>query len=620
MVNLEDLVIRYGILSGNSDKYDSKHRDPEYCGLKDKIIEFDDDPFSKKLENNNNISNDTTSEAKKTSENNNDDSVNSKIDSEKQDAIKNNSITKILTGKQITADTDIYDKDITATGTYKKNNRELKIDEFINSDSASLTTDSIGTIYNKDILLEDTLTTNNETNYTVYSDNLGQFSFGYKSAATPPLQDNSGDFWYLGTSVDESNFNTSKILVYKGNKFLEVTKSGGEMISDVELKNSSKLLYVNTLNKSMTYLDMDKYKNGASYDAGFLNTSDGTFTFTSLNKYENSPGTVYKENKASEGSIYGSVAQGLGFIGESEISDSSDNLIDRTNTIGVATLDTSYNINTPSNSNTNLRGFINKISDSDGPLNAQILDLYVNKYTGSIVGNLSDENSICSGLCSNPDIFSGTTSAKSSYYINNDLFGVKTIEGEGYLVALPDGIDDDNKLYLYDDESSWGYWTSYSDINRYSTWVAGVETSTDYITSLMDNASSITKTFSGHVLGAVTNNTNIDPIKFDSSNYANFTFNFGAGTDNFSGNMGFTTVGNQQWAVTINNGTMNSSGFSSSNIIKDSNYSSAINIASSGNSISGEYYGSDLKSIGGKFDLKDSTGVYNAVGVFKAKN
>ena len=551
---------------------------------------------------------------------NDDDKLDVIKEKEKEATTTSTNTSKTLSGKQSIGDTMSYStltEDITATGTYSNNTRELEINNFIDSDSASFSTDSIDTTYDATILLNDSVITTNGIEYNVYTDNLGEFTFGYNSS-----QMGSKDFWYLGTTVDDSNFSTPKIFVYNEYKFLETTLAGGEMVTNVEFKDGTGLLYGNTLTKSMTYFNIDKYNNGASYDAGYLNTSDGSFTFSSISKYEFSPGTDYEENMDVSGSIYGSVAQGLGFYGESEVTNSStSSLVERVTTIGAATLNTSYTIGTPSNSDISLNGFVTKISEGDGPFSPESLELSINQYTGAISGNITGEMSICGGVC--PDYFSGTTSSLSSYFIGNDLFGVKTTSGTGYLIALPDGISgnamDGYTFYMYDDESSWGYWTNYDDgINRHSTWIAGVETSTAYISSLIENITSTTKTYSGHVLGAVTNGTIIDPIKFDSFNYANFTFNFGGGTNNFTGSIGFKTDSNQQWAVTINNDTMTTAGFSSSNIVKDTNYASAVDIASTGNSINGKYYGSSLNSIGGIFDFTDVSGNYNAVGVFKA--
>ena len=182
------------------------------------------------------------------------------------------------------------------------------------------------------------------------------------------------------------------------------------------------------------------------------------------------------------GSTVGSVAQGLGYSGESEVSDvSTSSLEKRVQTIGAATLNTSYTINTPTNSDISMTGLVNYISEGDGPFSAENLELNINKYTGAISGTILQAD-ICTVACSN--YFSGVTTNLSSYFIGNDLFGVKTVSGTGYLVALPDGISGDATngytLSMHDDESSWGYWTNYNtDINRYSKWISGVENPTE---------------------------------------------------------------------------------------------------------------------------------------------
>jgi hypothetical protein len=531
-----------------------------------------------------------TDVADDTTNDTNNEGVKSGIDNK----VSNNDKTKSFSGKQLLSD-EGYSKEanITGTGTYSDNSRELSITGFENDDSLTLTTDNIGSTYDTTTKLFDELVkTTNEVEYDdVYSDNLGEFTFGY----------NSSDFWYIGTSVNKSKFNGSKIMAYSEDKYLNIDYSNPYYIP--ELENGSGSIFLNTVTKSVTYFGADKYEEGASYDGGYLDTSTGTFTMSSLGSYTDEQNITYSEVMSAEGTLFGSEAQGLGYTGNATITD-SNNGTSTSETIGAAHLVLTTAIDTPSDSTTVLTGIYNNIYNN-GTTGTQTLQLNINQYTGDI---------------------NGATANESSYFIGNDLFGMKTTSGDGYLVALPDSVElnvDNDLVYtMNDDKSSWGYWTDQSsNVNKYSTWVAGeAETISSQVTSLMADAQTITATFSGHVLGAVTNNGSIDAIKFDNSNYANFTFNFGTQANNFTGQIGFETQSGQLWAVNIANETMDSSGFSSADITKDANYGSAIDIASTGNSINGEFYGNsnELTSIGGTFDLKDSNDVYNAVGVFKA--
>jgi hypothetical protein len=191
----------------------------------------------------------------------------------------------------------------------------------------------------------------------------------------------------------------------------------------------------------------------------------------------------------------------------------------------------------------------------------------------------------------------------------------------GYMIAVPESVDGSDNYTMLDDESSWGYWTAtYSkdgdndtqmEIDPRSTWVAGTKTDPSIIQSLI-NGTATSINFKGHILGAVTNNTTVDPIAFDSNNYANFQFDFGGGNGNFQGNMGFNTVGGENWSANFVGTDVTSTKFQTSSIVGSGGGTSI-----TAGHIEGVYYGSgEIKSIGGRFDLDNGSKM--ASGVFKA--
>lgn len=227
----------------------------------------------------------------------------------------------------------------------------------------------------------------------------------------------------------------------------------------------------------------------------------------------------------------------------------------------------------------------------------------------------------------------------SYYYLNDDQFGAKgdpdnyggtTLDPYPYsfMKSYPDDIDTNGNLLVVDNESSWGYWlSSYNNRSAASEgfWVAGLRTNEDivnggqaYINNLIASATSTQMTFNGHTIGAVREGTttNLDPIVFDTSNYMNLSFDFGSGTNNFSGTFGFnTSISKQSWSGTINavNGSLTNSGFSSTGNVVGTGEGNTI-VSSS---IDGEYYGTEtIKSVGGTFEF--GTGSHTAFGVFKA--
>jgi len=220
-----------------------------------------------------------------------------------------------------------------------------------------------------------------------------------------------------------------------------------------------------------------------------------------------------------------------------------------------------------------------------------------------------------------------TSELYSSYYENSDLFGIlatsddidSLITDSGYLISVL--ADPNGETYqTSDDESSWGYWTSsYAgtnssyDVDDRLTWVAGIETSESIVQGVIDGTSQ-TSGFSGYVLGAVTNGSNVYPILFDGNNNVSLSFEFGGGSAALTGSIAFHTSNSQQWNATID-GTGTSTTFTGT----ASNNTSGSNIVITSGSLDGKYFGTgSIKSVGGKFNLSDGTN--DAAGVFKANS
>jgi hypothetical protein len=175
----------------------------------------------------------------------------------------------------------------------------------------------------------------------------------------------------------------------------------------------------------------------------------------------------------------------------------------------------------------------------------------------------------------------------------------------------------DSNGTLYDEPTqtttmSWGQWNATIGNDSYTGgWIAGTKTAKNIVDNLINGITS-TVNFNGNVIdGDIFDGTTVYEI-LDSST-ASFAFDFGGGSSSFTGDLNLTYVVNQQnstYNIHIgNNGVVNSSGFSSSDLTHNSN-------SITGN-VNGSFYGSgSIKAIGGKFNFKD--GVIKGSGLFKA--
>jgi hypothetical protein len=168
-----------------------------------------------------------------------------------------------------------------------------------------------------------------------------------------------------------------------------------------------------------------------------------------------------------------------------------------------------------------------------------------------------------------------------------------------------------------DDGSSWGYWTSdFTNLSNVrdlkSAWVSGnqVTPPTNYSAS-----------FSGQVIGSVTNGQNSGHIILNSDNKFNATIDIGRATITNS-LIQFSDSLDNFWNGTFDaNGTsnVNPQGFSSNNITGTVSLGESTPSSITAGSLSGKYFGTNgtVQSIGGEFNM--TNGTTTATGNFKAR-
>ncbi len=196
-----------------------------------------------------------------------------------------------------------------------------------------------------------------------------------------------------------------------------------------------------------------------------------------------------------------------------------------------------------------------------------------------------------------------TIGDSSQINIDNKKILNSTLNGQSGILAFE---DNSSNPYL-----SWGEWkgTAQNNVEYTGGWIAGIKTAKNIVDNVINGINS-TINFQGDVIhGNIYDGTNLHEIDYGT---VNFAFNFGGGSGSFTGDINLSY--NQQngtYNIHIgNNGIVNSSGFSSSDLTHNSN-----NIT--GN-VNGSFYGSgEIKAIGGKFDFKD--GVIEGSGLFKAE-
>jgi len=142
-------------------------------------------------------------------------------------------------------------------------------------------------------------------------------------------------------------------------------------------------------------------------------------------------------------------------------------------------------------------------------------------------------------------------------------------------------------------------------------YVSGLKTDASYISSLTNNASKTTKSFtgSGEIKGKILDdNTSYD---IDSDSVMNFKFDFGAGINSFSGSMNlkYGEIGDKKnYDIGFANGKINSSGYSS----KLTHGGESIN-----GSLHGSLFGKGIKGFGGNINFDD--GEIQGTAVFRGE-
>ena len=457
--------------------------------------------------------------------------------------------------------------------------------------------------------------------YTIHADNTAEFIVGHASSVTGTTT--YYDLFYDGVTSSTSPLSSSYLYKYAGYLGLELDTTSDNVLlafNETSMEDlSSEAMYINPLTKSVHFAEISDIYDGAySYNAGYL-SSDGSISFKVLD-YESS---FFYDSTAS-GQLYGTNAQGLG-AHESSIAYTDYGLTGQTaskTTDGVFTYYYDTKTAIAYSGNPTFNGYFTYIDSETAHTHyGSTFSLDINRDTGAI------SSSIATGVGVSVTL-SGTASALSSYYIDEDTFGVLASSGtdgtnslianSGFLISLPDSYNGGTYAKL-DDESSWGYWTakfgagtstvSTESVDPRSAWVAGIETATSYINSTQDG------TFTGHVLGAVTNGSAVYPILFDANNNVSLTFSFGSGTGTFTGSMSFKDSNAQTWSTSVASGITSTTGFTS-DATGTGGLSSSETISVSG-AIAGKYFGTgSVKSVGGKFYFNTATQA--ASGVFKA--
>ena len=473
--------------------------------------------------------------------------------------------------------------------------------------------------------------------YTLHSDNLGEFIVGYadKTWIIDGEEHTYKDLFYNGLVSSSSVLDNTKIYTYSGYKSLIVDSYLGDSVSDVSLNDiSSSILKINAKTASISIRDYGNIQDsGWEFTSSKLNT-DGSISSVS---YQKNVDVVEEDTLSSEstvtGQLYGSEAQGIGINGD-ETNYSSSGDISNTSKFSETYFlnSSSSNLATNQVSFTGLNTMIYKDYSYSNSAYSDFYSVLTNKISFDIDRNTG---SISSGKIGLHDefTFNGNVEDLSSYYINDDNFGVKIqnyynegydqdlVENSAWMVAIPDKVNADGTLSEnLDNESSWGYWTAdlnnsstLTNISAYSTWVAGIQTDPAYVQALIDSSSIKTLNFEGHIIGAVTNAGNIDAIKLDTNNFMDMEFKLGAATNIFTGAFGYNTSAGNSWTGYVT-GDVTASGFSGGvdNVLVNTVAPSYIEAG-----IEGQFYGTnEIKSVGGTIGIDSPAG--NLSGSFKA--
>ncbi len=169
------------------------------------------------------------------------------------------------------------------------------------------------------------------------------------------------------------------------------------------------------------------------------------------------------------------------------------------------------------------------------------------------------------------------------------------------------------------DVVEFGEWSSKQNPYDQTFYIAGIKTDTSYISSLINNTSKTTKSFdnAGNLItGYIVDNNTLYNIDIFFSSF-NFSFNFGAGINSFTGDMNikyFNSNDNTdkgEYAIKFANGKINSSDFSSSELTHGN---TPIN-----GSLHGSFYGSGANKIEGNVNFNDEVNNIQGAVIFGAE-
>ncbi|MGA1931191.1 FecR domain-containing protein [Arcobacter sp. YIC-464] len=520
-----------------------------------------------------------------------------------------------------------------------------------------------------------TYTTNSGTingNYNVQADNMGEvFAFYYDGDVFDVLQ-GQGEYNELivfGKKGSVENEDKTKIYVYKDFASMSFKKNSSNHYTETKLDTSTVgFEYYNSHLKSLTHLNKSYYLNGAQeFIVGnnekvksYRNKYNFTYSSsTNLSSY------ITASNSA-ELNFLGSDIQALNYsLSNSETTNTYGNSTSSTTTTGqtngISFLQKDKIVDAKISGSSTLKGYITADTYGTSSFDTHMrkasnnLSLNVNAQTGNITGSGSVDNKVGDVDNTVSMSFNGEVASNTSYYINDDIFGVMAKKGDstykagndeydlddntGYLIAVPDGAIVKNEFKIFDtndnpltsdDDSSWGYWTAkFSDgstsgsqffVSPFATWVAGVETPTSVVDQVLNANSNTRYTFEGAVIGSVLNGNNgtLESIILDGSTTNKVTLNFdlGAGDNSLSsGVMNFSSK-NTQWNMNINR----------SSEISNTGFKANLSGTDISGNLEGKFYGSDsIKSVGGSFNSSltqnpgaDDSVTHKAQGVFKA--
>ncbi|WP_419770113.1 MAG: FecR domain-containing protein [Candidatus Marinarcus sp.] len=161
-------------------------------------------------------------------------------------------------------------------------------------------------------------------------------------------------------------------------------------------------------------------------------------------------------------------------------------------------------------------------------------------------------------------------------------------------------------------------WSSAQNPYDEASWIASIKTDTSEISSLINNTSETTKSFGFPdciIFGLIVDNNTLYYIDASVSSM-NFSFNFGAGVNSFTGSMNLEYVDSpKEYAIKFANGKINSSGFSSSELTHSELNKNDEPIKGS---LHGSFYGSGANTIAGNVNFDDEVNNIQGAVLFSA--